>query len=83
MEKGKVYLFQLELVNGKLIVFVYSGDACSVIQNTQVIESQSLPDDTNGMETKSLQLVNKISLDIPSDEFKASDIPVNAFQTVP
>lgn len=80
MEKGKVYLFRLELVNGKLIVFVYSGDACSIVQNTQVTESQSWPGDTNGMETKSLQLVNKISLDIPSDEFKANDIPVNSFQ---
>lgn len=83
MEKGKIYLFRLELENRKLIIYVYSGDACNVVQNAQIIESQSLLEDTIGMETTSFRLVNKIRLDIPPDTFKIKDLPVDSFQTVP
>ena len=39
MKKGKVYGFQLELVNDSLVVFVYSWSACSVAKNPSVIKS--------------------------------------------
>ena len=83
MEKGKIYLFRLELENRKLIIYVYSGDACNVVQNAQTTESQSSTNNSVGMETKSLQLVNKIRLDIPPDTFKINDLPVDSFQRVP
>ncbi len=82
MEKGKVYQFQLELVNGQLIIYVYSGDACNVVRNARVTKSQPLPEDTIGMETTSLQQVKKIRLDVPPDAVKANDLPTKSFQTI-
>lgn len=82
MKKGKFYGFQLELVNGRLKIMVYIGDACTVTQNTQVIESQSLIDGTIGKEKVLFKQVKEIGLDIPPDAFKANSIPVNSFQTV-
>ena len=83
MEKGKVYLFRLELENRRPIVYVYSGDACIIVQNAQITKSPSLLENKIEMETKSLQLVNKIRLDIPPDTFMINDLPVDSFQTVP
>ncbi len=83
MEKGRVYLFRIELENRKLIVYVYSGDACNVVQNAKLTKSPSLLENKVEMETESLQLVNKIELDIPPDTFQINDLPVDSSRTVP
>ena len=68
MEKGKYYGYQLELVNGSLVIFVYSWNACSVAKNTA--------------EKNSLQQVEEIRLDIPLGTFSQNSMPVNSFQIV-
>ena len=69
MDKGKYYGYQLEIVNGGLVVFVYSWNACSVVENTSVI--------------KSFQQVEEIRLDIPLGSLRTNSMSVNLFQTVP
>lgn len=71
MEKGKAYGFELDLVNNVLKIIIYSGDACTITQNSQITESRSLLEGTIGMEEKGLQKVNEIRLDIPPGAFKA------------
>ena len=83
LEKGKVYFFRLEFEDEKLIVYVYRGDACNVLQNDQATRLKSMTKGAIGMETKSFKLVDKINLDIPSDAFKANNLPMKSYQTDP
>lgn len=68
MEKGKYYGYQLELVDGSLVILVYSGNACSVAKNTAA--------------KNSLQQVEEIRLGIPLGTFSQKSIPVKSFQIV-
>ena len=82
MENGKYYFFQFEGVNNELKVMIYIGDACTVTQNTQAIELQSLLDSTVGKEKLSFQQIKEIRLDISPDAFKANRTSTHVKQFV-